>query len=797
MPVARRRYDITPAEMLDLARTAVDAVVAELQSRTQELLPDQLSRLEQVSASLAKTVTEVAESSYRSQMESVRLGLDAVRDDITGAMAEHDARLVQAVENRLAGYDPAELSRRLPPAVASAVIDGLENALPTIDKGLHEVRELVGELVERGKRSELSRQNSLDRLDEVLVELRAGLSENVARQHSVLLEMIDEKLSALRLNEMASELPGRIGTVISDSVQRSHDVQAEAMQDLASGLGRSLDAGLNRQRSATAELSATAERMAASVSGFSEVAEEAVTVAFERAQAAQAQRLNTMMRELREAQDEAAAELKAALDGAVNEMRTFQVEQAGTLAAGLDERLGARVETVLEPQLQASSALRGSIEELVQDLHAARQEDAAALAGDLNRLGQEFERTLEPQLQVSRELRDAFDEAAERISAQVHMAIEPQAQAAIELRDAFDVVARELRAGQQEGALALTAELEQRLGERMESIVLPHQEALAETTHHLTEVVAGQAEGVVARLDSVAEELERVRSSTDAQRRSQESVLSAATENLDRLTGQIEVQTSTHEAALASHAEVMAAALDANATAVGDALESRSTALTEAFESRSAELAETIESSSTTLSRSVESSSKALEGTLESTSRQLVETVDLASKELVEAVDLTSKKLVETVGQTSKELVETLDSTSEALTGAVEAQSRSLGDSLKSQASAHSDALLSTRDQLTSHLSELMETVPPRISAELGAVLEESRTRHERVETLIAELAWIVGEQRAGATGIREDLALALEALPEAIASIQEASLRSEARITDLLTRKLQGPDAR
>lgn len=577
VPVARRRYDITPAEMLDLARTAVDAVVAELQARTDQLVPDQLSRLEEVSASLARTVTEVAESSYRSQMESVRAGLDAVRDDLSGAMAQHDARLVQAVENRLAGYDPAELTARLPPAVASAVIDGLENALPTIDKGMHEVRELVGELVERGKRSELSRQNSLDRLDEVLIELRAGLSENVARQHAVLLEMIDEKLSGLRLSELATELPGRIGAVISDAVQKSHDVQTDSMQGLASDLGRSLDAGLSRQRSATAELSATAERMAESVSGFSQVAEDAVTIAFERAQAAQAQRLSTMMRELRTAQEEAAADLKTALDGAVQEMRTFQEEQADALTAGLSDRLGQRVETALAPQLQTS----------------------------------------------------------------------------IELREAFDVVAQELRSSQREEVAMLSRELERRLGERFDSVVLPHQESIVEATTQLTEVVAGQAEGVVARLDTVAEELDQVRVSAEAQRTNQESAVAAVTETIDRLAGAVETQSSVHVSAIEA-----------------------------------------------------------------------------------------------------------------------------------------------TRDQLTAHLSELMETVSPRVSAELAAVLEESRTRHERIEGLIAELAWIVGEQRAGSAGIREDLARALEALPAAIASIQDASLRSEARITDLLARKLQGPDA-
>ena len=636
VPVARRRYDITPAEILDLARSAVDAVVAELQARTDQLVPDQLNRLEEVSASLARTVTEVAESSYRSQMDSVRAGLDAVRDDLSGAMAEHDARLVQAVENRLAGYDPAELSRRLPPAVASAVIDGLENALPTIDKGLHEVRELVGELVERGKRSELSRQNSLDRLDEVLVELRAGLSENVTRQHAVLLEMIDEKLSGLRLSELATELPGRIGAVISDAVQKSHDVQAESMQELASGLGRSLDAGLSRQRSATAELSATAERMAESVAGFSQVAEDAVTIAFERAQAAQAQRLNTMMRELREAQQEAASDLRIALDAAVQEMRAFQEEQATVLSTGLEQSLGARVETALEPQLQASADLRATVE---------------GLSGQIE---QQIETALAPQIEAATQLREAFDVVARQIEEQVDVAMAPQIEATGELRAAFDVVARDLQASQRAEAASLSAELERRLGERFDSVVLPHQESMVEAARNLSDVVAGQAEGVVARLDAVVDEIDQVRVTTEAQRAAHESALSEATETIDRLAAEVGTQSNVHASALAA-----------------------------------------------------------------------------------------------------------------------------------------------TREQLTAHLSELMDTVSPRVSAELAAVLEESRARHDRVEGLIAELAWIVGEQRAGSAEIREDLARALEALPEAIASIQEASLRSEARITDLLARKLQGPDAR
>ncbi|MBW3536471.1 MAG: hypothetical protein KY395_01700 [Actinobacteria bacterium] len=552
MPVARRRYDITPAEMLDLARSAVDAVVAELHARTEELLPDQLNRLEEVSASLARTVSEVAESSYRSQIDTVRAGLDAVRDDISAGMAEHDARLVQAVENRLAGYDPAELGRRLPPAVASAVLDGLEHSLPTIDKGLHELRELVGELVERGKRTDLARQRSLDRLDEVLVELRTGLTESVTRQHAVLLEVLDQKLSELQLTELAATLPARIGSVISDAVQRSHDLQAESLHDLATGLGRSLDAGLDRQRSATAELSATAERMASSVAGFSEVAEEAVALAFERAQASQAQRLNTMMGSLREAQQEIATELRSAIEGAVQDLRISQQEQASELA--------------------------------------------------------------------------------------------------------------EL--------------LERRIGQRFESVVAPQYEALSETTRQLNDVVTGQAEGIVARLDGVTEELERLNEEGASRASAHETALAAAVEQFDRIGVHLETQSAAHQ---------------------------------------------------------------------------------------------------------------------EVFTSAVE----SLRAEVESRASAQELALAGATKDLVAHLSELMDSLPERLSTDVATVLDESRSRQERIETLVAELAWVLGEQRAGTAALRDDLGRALEALPDAIASLNQAALRSEARITDLLARKLPGPDAR
>lgn len=618
VPVARRRYDITPAEMLDLARSAVDAVVAELHARTEELLPAQLNRLEEVSASLSRTVSEVAESSYRSQMDTVRAGLDAVRDDVSAGIAEHDARLVQAVENRLAGYDPAELSRRLPPAVASAVLDGLEHSLPTIDKGLHELRELVGELVERGKKSDLERRRSLDRLDDVLVELRTGLTEGVTRQHAVLLEVLDQKLSELQLNELAATLPARIGSVISDAVQRSHDVQAESMQDLATGLGRSLDAGLERQRSATAELSATAERMAGSVAGFSEVAEEAVTIAFERAQAAQAQRLNTMMGSLREAQQEVATELRSAIETAVHDLRASQHEQA----------------------------------------------------------------------------------------------------------------------------LQLSDLLERRIGERFESAIAPQYEALSETTRQLNEVVTGQAEGIVARLDGVTEELQRLSEEGATRASTHETALASAVEQFDRVGVHLETQGAAHREELSGSMQELTDRLQSQAAAHRHEL-----------------------------SRGLEEVATRVEHETSSTRQELSAAID----------DLATH-------------VESQTSThQEALSGAVEA----LRAEVESRGSTQELALAGATKDLVSHLSELMDSLPDRLSSDIAAVLDESRSRQERIEHLVAELAWVLGEQRAGATALRDDLARALEALPEAIASLNQASLRSEARITDLLARKLPGPDAR
>ena len=752
VPVARRRYDITPAEMLDLAKTAVDSVVTELQSRTEELRPDQLTRLEEVSASLAKTVAEVAETSYRSQMESVKVGLNAVRDDITSSMAEHDARMLQAVENRLAGYDPAELSRRLPAAVASAVIDGLESALPSIDKGLDEVRELVGELVERGKRSEMSRQSSLDRLDEVLLDLRAGLAENLTRQHSVLLEVLDDKLSALKLNEMAAELPGRIGAVISDAVQKSHELQAETMQELASGLGRSLDAGLTRQRSATTELSANAERMAESVSGFSEVAEEAVTIAFERAQAAQAQRLNTMMRELREAQEEAATELRVALESAVQEMRASQVAQANSLVVGLDERLGARLESDLAPHLEASIQLRGTVEAAVERL--GKQFDAAitpqleattelrrTVEGAIEGMGERIEVALAPQMQAATELREGFDVAVERLADRVDAAVAPQAEAAADLRQMVDGVA-------------------ERIGERIESAIAPQ---VAATTE-----LQGSLDGAVARL------ADRVEAAVAPQLEATAELKRAFDRSAERLGEQIEMASipqmqaaSELRDAFAVVARELQASQEEGAAALAADLEQKLTFRLEAI-----------------LTPHQESVSEA--------ARSLAELVAGQAGGVVAGMDAVSDELAHLRTTTEAQRV----SHDAALASTGERLERLTGQ-LEEQAQAHAAALSAARDEMTAHLSELMETVSPRVATELAAVLEESRSRHERVETLIAELAWIVGEQRAGSAGLREDMAKTLEALPAAIAALQESSLRSEARITDLLARKLQGPDAR
>lgn len=633
--------------MLDLARSAVDAVVAELRERSEELVPDQVGRLEQLSDSLARSVREVAEASARQQVDQVRAGLDAVRQEVVAGLDRHDARLVEAVEARLAGFDPSGLATQLPQAVAARVLDGLDGSLPAIDKGIHELRELVGELVERGKQSDLSRQHSLDRLDEVLVDLRAGLTENVTRQHAVLFELLDQKLGELQLTEMAAELPRRIGGVISEAVQRSHDLQAESIQELSQGIARSLEAGLKRQRGAIAEMADTAGRMAESVTGFSEMAQEAVDLAFQKSQAAQAKRLSTMVDELRVAQQEAAAELVAAAEGAL----------AGKLEASYDA-LGAQLRmaaVAAEKSQQAQGAafadavadLRRSLAEAVAELRSAQAEHAVTLSAELRR-------------QLETDLGEVLTPLREAVTS-----------ASADTGEILSVVAR--RQQDQVEAVAGLREGQQRLVESLTSSLADSANNMDTLVGGLAELITGQGEGVTARVDALVEEVERSR--------------------LEAL----KVRTA-HSAALDDLAESVLAKLDSTAEAVTEGL-------AETAEAMTAGLSETTESVSRGFSTAVST--------------------------------------------------------------------------------------------LSSEVGELVDSVPERISADVRAVLDEARVRQERVEKLIAELAWVLGEQRAAAGGLQEDLSRALTELPEAISALNEAALRSEARITDLLARRIEDSDAR
>jgi len=665
VPVARRRYDITPAEMLDLARTAVDAVVAELKSRSDEFLPDQLGRLEQVSQSLTDSVQEVAESARREQVLEIKAGMAAVREDISGAMADHDAQLVRAVEAHLAALDRPQSDPALPHQVAAAVLDGLDGSLPTIDKGIHELRELVGALLERGKQSDLTRTRSLDQLDQVLIDLRAGLTENVTRQHTVLLEMLDEKLGDLQLAEIAADLPKRIGAVISSAVQRSHELQEESLRQLAGEMAGALDAGLSRQRTAMVELESTSAKMAEAVAGFSVVAEEAVGVAFQRSQAAQSKRLSTMVDELRLSQQEAAAELVAAAEGAL----------AGKLEASYDA-LGAqlRMSAMAAEKTQKAQGvafgdavrdLAGALDEAVAEVRGAQAEHAVTLSTELR---SHLIDNLGAQIAPLRDAVVADTEASRESFAAMRAAQNEAAMSGAALVERVQ--------GLTEVILASSAEVEDRL---TQNSVL-QAEVVASQTVELAALVTGQGEGVAARVDALIEEIEQTRADVQ-ERLTQNSALQAEV-----------VASQTVELAdlVTGHGEGVAARVDA-----------------------------------------------------------LVREVERSRAEVAES------------------------------------------------RTAYEERLRDATERMSSHLSELMDSVPARVSSDIAAVLEETRARQDRVEKLIAELAWVLGEHRAGNEGLRDDLSKALAELPDSVASLREAALRSEARIIDQLARRIEDPDAR
>jgi hypothetical protein len=703
--------------MLDLARTAVDAVVSELRSRADELVVDQASQLEQLSAQLGRSVQEMAQTSHQSHLAEIRTSLADVGRELAEGMARHDARLVEAVESHLAEIQRPVHDPRLPETVASAVLDGLDGSLPVIDKGIHELRELVGELLEREKEGELSRQRSLDRLDQVLVDLRAGLSENVARQHGVLLDLLDEKLGELQIKEVAASLPARIGSVISEAVQRSHDVQAESLQDLAAAISRAMDAGLKRQRAATAELTGTAAQMADSVTGFREVAEEAVTAAFQKAQAAQGKRLATMVDELRVAQQEAAGELVAAAEGAL----------AGKLEASYDA-LGAQLRM-------------------------------AALAAEKNQQAQGI----------------AFADAVG------------------DLRRSIDAAVGELRGAQAEHAAALSAELrlqmERDLAGALEPLVQAVGSVAAQTTDSITPLVDAITSAVAQTTEAIAPLVEAVRSTGED---TTEALSLVARRQQDQMEALSSVRTLVSESTVAAAESTAAvqARLDEGLTAMTDRADAASRAVRSDLHAANKTLAEELERGQAALAEEVERNSTAMSSALDQAVERLAGLVTGQGEGVAVRVDA----LVEEVERSGRELAESRAQLARNLE-VQEQSTREYRERLDQSQKEYDERLAQATERMEVGVAALVDSLPDRVTGDLAGVLDESRVRQERVERLIAELSWVLGEQRAGTAGLQEDLARALADLPAAIASLKEAHQRSEARITDLLARTIGNPD--
>lgn len=391
MPVARRRYDITPTEITELAQTAMDALIEELRARAGEIAPSQSEQLEELTAALAHAVHRMAEASYQAQTERISAALEQISQQVIGAVAQQTQQMTDAVVAMSPESDRDDSA--FVAKVAEAVIERFEGG--QLEKSVGEVRELMGTVVEEAKSTEMSRRAGLDRLDEVLIDLRSSLGENITRQHSVLLDVFHERLTDLRLTEMAEELPARIGEVISAAIERSHELQlgeiaslkdelravvgasVEHQEALLGELRLALDAGLERQRSAVIELSDVADRLTHMEAEVSATVERVIGSAFERAQAAQMQRITTVLKELREQQQEAITEALSDLHTTLDKARSTE-ERVLELVDVVPERVASALGESLSDA--GSRAIR--IEKLLNELAWALGEMKAG-SGDL------------------------------------------------------------------------------------------------------------------------------------------------------------------------------------------------------------------------------------------------------------------------------------------------------------------------------------------------------------------------------------------------------------------------------
>ncbi len=341
MPVARHKYDITRAEFAEIAEAAAEAVVAELKARADQLVPRQADEMRQLAEWLATTVVESIQSTVLTKLDGLQLAGVSGSPDGSGSV------------------------------VGSGVV---------VQAGLAEVQRSLAEVLTQWQTVEAARRAGLDRLDEVLVDLRAGLSENVTRQHVVLLEVLDQRLAELRLNELADGLPARIGAVISEGIERSHAAQMESVEALKADLGVAIDAGLERHDAVMADLGvaidAGLERHDAAIGDLVAIGDQLMK-GIERSHAGQLDGIERSHAGQLEAIDALKGDLGVALDAGLERHRAAIIElvAVGERLTGLADEVSEAVERVVGSAFErAQGAQMQRLSVLMQDLRSQHEE---------------------------------------------------------------------------------------------------------------------------------------------------------------------------------------------------------------------------------------------------------------------------------------------------------------------------------------------------------------------------------------------------------------------------------------
>ena len=341
--VLRTEFQTEQAQLLGLTAQLKSDVELKVSSVRQQTASD----AEALRSELQKTL-ELDRQAAQTLVTEVRQNLAAARKDTQ----ENEQRVIESLETRLKDYEAGFAYRY-------GKMEEAERDLSSLDQNLRQAMERVADRIQRDfaafdEAMGLRRQEEQDLLERKIEASQASM---------------------VRLDKDLEELKARAYDNVSEKLQGFEEEFFEDLQKRSASMTQSMDDWQNGQKTLLEELRATAERDRAEME---RVVSETAKVRLQDLQNASFQQLDRLERQIHEAQESAAASVRAYRDE-MEHTRTRLVEEL----ADLEKALGARFE---QDRARAELTASESLTKLERDL----ENRIRSLSEDLEQFNSEY-----------------------------------------------------------------------------------------------------------------------------------------------------------------------------------------------------------------------------------------------------------------------------------------------------------------------------------------------------------------------------------------------------------------------